>query len=232
MNPTISIIIPAFQQAEYLESAIESAYNQTMSPLEIIVINDGSTDATQEIAERYMFKQFPAIESPVRVINQVNKGLPSARNTGIMAATGDYVLPLDADDILKENAIEKITAAILQTDADIIAPSFETFGKSNETVILQAPTIEDFKTANRIGYFSAVRRAALIEVGGYSPRMRFGFEDYHLWVNLLTRGKSLCIIQDPLVMYRVKDKSMITDANAHSDELMAQIRKDFPITFL
>lgn len=224
----ISVIIPAYQQAEYLHEAIESAYNQSVSAHEIIVINDGSTDNTKEIAERYMFKQFPLIESPVRVINQVNKGLPSARNTGIMASSGDYVLPLDADDILKENAIEKIISAINQTGADIIAPSFETFGKTISTVVLQPPTLEDFKTANRIGYFSAVKRSALIEVGGYNPKMRWGWEDYDLHLDLLKRGKSLCIVQDPLVMYRTKDISMITSANAHSEELWAQMKKNHP----
>ncbi len=228
MNPKISVIIPAFGQAEYLEDCIESVYGQTVAPHEVIIVNDGSTDNTQEIAERYMFRNFPAIESPVKVINQVNKGLPSARNTGIMNATGDYCLFLDADDMLKENAVEKITSSILSTNADIIAPSFQCFGKSNQEVILQMPTMEDMKVANRLGYFCAIRRSVLLEVGGYSPRMRFGYEDYHIWFDLFSRGKTLCIIQDPLVMYRVKEKSMIHDAQAHHEELMGQIKKDFP----
>lgn len=228
MNPKISIIIPCYQQGEYLEDCLDSAYNQTMQAHEIIVVNDGSTDNSQEIAERYMFKQFPGIESPVRVINQVNKGLPSARNTGIMNATGDYCFFLDADDMLMENAVEKITQAILQTNADIVAPSFKEFGKSNRYVMLQMPTMEEMKIANRVGYFCAIRRSVLNEVGGYSPRMRFGYEDYHLSFNLFSLNKTLCVIQDPLVMYRVKEKSMIHDAVAHHEELMAQIRKDFP----
>lgn len=225
---SLSIVIPAYNQSEYLEECVESAYNQTFPADEIIIVNDGSTDNTREIAERYMFKQFPGIESPVRVINQVNKGLPSARNTGIMNATGDYILFLDADDILEENAVEKITSYINQYNADVIAPSFKTFGKKEETVILQGFTMDDLKLANRLGYFCAVRRSVLLGVGGYNPKMRWGWEDYDLWFDLFKRGKTLCVIPEPLVRYRIKDKSMIHDANAHSDELWAQMKKNHP----
>lgn len=228
----ISIIIPAFQQADYLEDCIESCLNQTYPAHEIIVINDGSTDKTREIAERYMFKDFPLLDSPVRVINQVNKGLSSARNTGVMNATGDYILPLDSDDILMENAIEVLTRKILETNSDVIAPSFQEFGKSDRTVNLQQVNeVREFLTGNRLGYFSAIRRSVLLEVGGYSPRMTWGFEDYHLWFDIFTRGKSLTVIPDILVKYRVKDSSMITVANAHAQELWSQIQKDFPYLF-
>lgn len=225
----ISIIIPAYNQAEYLEDAIESAYNQTQPAHEIIVVNDGSTDNTREVAERYMFRDFPLLDSPVKVINQVNKGLSSARNTGIMNATGDYCLFLDADDMLMENAIDVITRKILETNSDVVAPSFQEFGKSNRTVILQPiHEVRELIVGNRFGYFSAIRRSVLLEIGGYSPRMAWGWEDYHLWYDIFTRGKSLAVLQDVLVKYRVKDSSMITVANQHADELWAQIKKDFP----
>ena len=227
----ISIVIPCFQQGEYLEDAIESCFNQTLSPLEIIVVNDGSTDNTQEVAERYQFKQFPLIESPVKVVNQVNKGLSSARNTGIMNALGDYILFLDADDKLMEKAVEKITSAIIRTQAEIIAPSFKTFGKSEGEVILEPHALEDFKNANYLPYFCAIKRSILLEAGGYSPRMRWGYEDYHLWFDLLGRGKNLCILQEPLIWYRIKDNSMIHDAQAHHEELMGQIKKDFKMDY-
>src|SRR3990167_2888452 len=83
----ISVIIPSYNQASYLPDAIESVLTQKVAPHEIIVVDDGSTDGSLEIARKYA----------VKVIVQVNKGLPSARNTGIMNATGDYILPLDAE---------------------------------------------------------------------------------------------------------------------------------------
>lgn len=230
----ISIIIPVYNQAEYLEESIESAWNQTHPPHEIIVVNDGSTDNSAEIAERYMFKQFPLLESPVRVIHQVNKGLSSARNTGIMAATGDYILPLDADDILMENAIEVITRKILETNSDVIAPSFIEFGTSDRKVIVQPFTLDDLKQANRLGYFSAIKRSVLIEVGGYNPKMKWGYEDWDLWFDLIKRGKSFMILNGEeyiLVKYRVKEHSMLTNAVQHHQELTNQIMLNHPELF-
>lgn len=219
----ISIVIPCFEQAQYLASAISSALEQTVKPLEVIVVIDGGKDNSLEIAKSF---------KGVKVISQVNKGLSSARNSGIMNATGDYILPLDADDMLLENAIEKITEVAERTNADIISPSLKCFGLAQDEIILmENPSIEDFKVANRVGYCSAIKREALLEVGGYSPKMTFGYEDLHLTFNLLSMGKKLVTIPEVLWLYRTKEKSMIHDAMAHHKELMAQIAKDFPKIF-
>lgn len=213
----ISIVIPSYNQAEYLKDAIDSAINQTY---ELIVVDDGSTDNSLEIARSY---------PTVKLISQVNKGLASARNTGIMNAHGDYVLFLDADDALLENSVVKIQEVIQETDADIIAPSFKTFGTSSETVILmENPTIEDFKTGNRIGYCAAVKKSVLLEVGGYNPKMIWGAEDYDLWFDLLKRGKKLITIPQPLWLYRTKENSMWTETVKHKEEFMNQIKINHP----
>ena len=221
----ISVIIPTFEQDQYLAECIESVLAQTLKPHEIIVVNDGSQDDT-----RYVAGQYPE----VKYIEQVNKGLSSARNTGIMNSTGDYIYPLDSDDMMQENCIERISQVIEETNADVVAPSFKCFGKSNEEIVLmENPKLEDFKPTNgfptnRIGYFSAIKKEALLEIGGYSPRMTFGWEDYHLWINLLSKGKKIVTIKDILMLYRIKENSMITEANAHATELWTQIYKDFP----
>ena len=218
---TISVVIPTFNQADTLSQTIESVLDQTRLPKnEIIVVIDGSKDGSLTIAKSY----------DVKVISQVNKGLSSARNTGIMNATGDWILFLDSDDILKPNCLERIEQVINKNpDADIVAPSFKEFGvRDTEIILMENPTIKDFIVANRIGYFSAIRRSALLEVGGYSPRMIYGYEDLHLWFDLLSRGKKLVTIPEMLVLYRTKPNSMIHTAMAHHAELMNQIRKDFP----
>lgn len=217
---TLSIIIPSFNQADYLSKAIESAINQTVA-CEVVVIDDGSTDNSLDIAKQYKQK--------ITVVSQVNKGLASARNTGIMWATGTWILPLDADDILADNCVERILQFATQTNADVIAPSIRCFGVHEQTTILMSkPTLEDFKEGNRISYCSAVKRSALLEVGGYSPRMAEGYEDLHLWINLLTRGKKIITIPEPLMYYRTKTSSMWHDAKRHHTKLMDQIYKDFP----
>lgn len=215
----VSIIIPAYKQEEYVADAVESALQQTVA-CEVIVINDGSPDNTRKIIDKY----------PVQIIDQVNKGLASARNTGIMNATGKYILPLDADDILYDTCVEKMLGVFKETDADVVAPSMKCFGNSDETVIImEEPKVEDFRIANRIPYASMIKRESLLECGGYSPKMVFGYEDYHLWFNLLTRGKKIVGIQEPLLLYRTKFRSMWKDAQKnHHKELMEQIYKDFP----
>lgn len=225
---SITVVIPSYNQRDYLSSAIDSVFDQIKIPHSLIVVDDGSTDGSLEIANGY--KENPKLE--YKVISQVNKGLASARNTGIMNARTRYILFLDADDILLPNCIENIYKVIDETEADIISPSFKCFGVSNQEVILMVdPKLEDFKTGNRIGYCSAVKREALLEVGGYSPRMNFGYEDYAIWFDLLGRGKKIVTIPEVLWLYRTKEKSMMNDALAHHKELMAQIAKDFPHIF-
>lgn len=221
----ISIIIPAYQQAEFLPDTLDSLLSQTRPPDEVVLVNDGSTDATLAIAEKYQADAHPF---KFKVISQVNKGLASARNTGIMNTTGEYILPLDSDDMLQDNALERLEQVAKDTKADIIAPSMKCFGVENQTVILMAnPTLNDFIQANRIPYCSLVRKSALLECGGYSSRMVHGWEDWHLWFDLLKRGKKLVTIPEPLLLYRTRPNSMVHTAAEHGQELSAQINKDF-----
>lgn len=215
-----TIIIPSYNQEATLFETIESALAQTV-PCEIIVVNDGSTDGTKFVLDEYADR--------VKVIHQSNRGLPSARNTGIMNATGDYILPLDSDDILEPNCVERIEQVAADTDADVISPSFKTFGMQETLMLLMMrPTIDDFKSGNRVGYCSAIKRSVLLECGGYSAKMVYGYEDLALWIDLLRRNKTIVTIPEYLWRYRTKPLSMITTAQAHHQELMNQIYLDNP----
>ena len=214
-----TILIPAFNVKDYLVEAIDSALAQT-TPCEVIVVNDGSTDGTKFICDDYADR--------VKVVHQVNKGLPSARNAGIMNATTELILMLDADDKLLPTAVERIEKVFDDTDADIVSPSFTMFGLQNQDVILQMrPQLEDFKSGNKIGYCSAFKRSDLLMIGGYSPRMIWGYEDLALTIDLLKRGKKIYTIPEPLWLYRIKPNSMLANAQAHHAELMAQIHHDY-----
>ncbi|MCK5004740.1 MAG: glycosyltransferase [Candidatus Aminicenantes bacterium] len=109
--PKISVIIPLYNQKDYISEAINSVLEQTYENIEIIVINDGSTDDPGIVLEKYKNK--------ITVINQDNAGLSSARNTGIKNSTGVYLQFLDADDILVEEKIEKQISSLLQNKEDL-----------------------------------------------------------------------------------------------------------------
>lgn len=214
----ITVGIPVYNQAEYLADSIESALSQTY-PCEVIVCDDGSTDGSLEIAGRY----------PVKVISQSNRGLPAARNSLIMSMHGEYFLPLDSDDILLPGCVEKMEEEIAENRADVVAPSFKQFGVHNSEVILKGiPSLSDFRTANRLPYFCAIKKEVLLEIGGYSPRMLWGWEDYDLWIDIFKRGHSLSVLEEVLVLYRTKERSMIHEANEHAEDLRAQMAKNHP----
>lgn len=225
---SFSICIPSYGQQDFLPDAIESALDQTYPAHEIIVVDDGSPDNSLSIAQNYA-----RTHANIKVVSQVNKGLSGARNTGILNSTGGYVLPLDSDDQLMPICLQKMAEVIEKTSADIVAPSFKHFGVLNTPLILERPpTLEEFKTANRLPYFCAFKREALLEVGGYSPRMQWGWEDMALHIDLLSRGKTVAVIPEILVLYRTKENSMLTEANKHATELWSQLAKDFPHLFI
>lgn len=216
MKYPVSIVIPCYNHQEFISDAIQSALDQTLK-CDIIVVDDGSTDNSAIIASKY----------PVSLIRQVNKGLSSARNTGIMNAQSDYIQFLDSDDMLKDECVETLLEIAKKTDADIVAPSFKCFGIENQEVVLaQNLKVEDFMPNNRIGYFSLFKKSALLEVGGYSPKMAFGYEDWHMTIDLLKKGKKLVTTKEVLVMYRTRPDSMMSVSRLHHSELVNQIMKD------
>lgn len=115
MNPLVSVVMPVFNGEDYLNRSIRSFLKQTLKEIELIVVNDGSTDNTKAIIEQYTSK-----DSRIHLTNlEENSGILIARKTGAMAATGDYIMFLDADDALFLNACKQAWVRITETEADI-----------------------------------------------------------------------------------------------------------------
>jgi len=100
MNPEISIVIPAYNASKYLKESVASIQSQTFKSWEVIIVNDGSTDNTFELAKSFL------VNERIKLINQENKGVSAARNAGIKAANGKYIAFLDADDFYLENNLQ------------------------------------------------------------------------------------------------------------------------------
>lgn len=218
----ITIGIPCFNHEAYLADAIESALEQTQ-PCEVLVCDDGSTDHSLEIAKKY----------PVKVISQVNKGLASARNTLIMNMSGDYFLPLDADDMLLPDCVEKMEEVIKNEGCDVIAPSFKNFGLYNNEVILTGfPDLKNFMEYNYLPYFCAFKKEVLLEIGGYNPKMTWGYEDWDMHLDIFKRKHTVAVMQSVLVLYRTKESSMLTEAQKHDGALKDQMKLNHPELWL
>lgn len=111
----ISVIVPVYNVEEYLEECLDSIKNQTFADIEVILVNDGSTDNSQAICKRYCER-----DSRFHLINQENKGLSGARNRGMSESKGEFITFVDSDDVLKEDMLKQLVKQVTSDDIDIV----------------------------------------------------------------------------------------------------------------
>lgn len=127
----VSVIIPAYNAEKYIEVCLSSVLRQTLREIEIIIVNDGSIDRTMEVVEEYKKS-----DERIKLLNQKNSGVSSARNNGLKVSKGKYIFQLDADDWLEENALEEYYYTAESTSADIVvANAYQDFGNGNYKII-------------------------------------------------------------------------------------------------
>lgn len=146
--PLVSVIIPVYNSEKYIESCIQSVISQSYDSLEIVIVNDGSTDTSRTIIEQYA-----CLDSRIICIDKPNEGLPLARKTGLDVATGKYIQHLDSDDTLLEGAIERLVERAEETHADIVAAPFF-FCESNGRKVASLPLV--FDELSGIAYFKEI----------------------------------------------------------------------------
>ena len=203
-QPKVSIIITNYNYWQYLEDAIKSAKDQTYENIEIIVVDDGS-----DKGEYHSF-YVNNYEEKIKWVYQTNRGLPSARNTGLMNATGDYVLFLDADDMIMPMYIEEAVNAAVKEKVDVVYCDMQHFGDRDDPVKMHdVVTKEMFAKYNPLAYCSMIKKSAVISVGGYNIKMIHGWEDYELWIELFEKGFKFTHIPYYFFMYRRHGTSMI-----------------------
>ena len=190
MSKKVSIIIPCYNNAEYVGEAIESALNQTYENTEIVIVNDGSTDNSSEVIKKYADKY----KNIMFFDNEKNNGVVYARNMAIEACRGEYILPLDADDIIDETYVEK-AVDVLNNNPDIsivYCYGSEMFGEPKR----------NYPEYNKLGIMyqnmifvtAMYRKSDWEEVGGYSETMKEGYEDWDFWLSFVERDKRSDVI--------------------------------------
>jgi len=207
--PEVSIIIPLYNQAPYIKEAIESLNNQTYKDFETIVVNDGSSDDSLEIVKK-LKEKYKNLQ--IKIIDQKNCGLSCARNRGIKESKSKYIIPLDADDKLSPDAVEKYLKAIKENDVDIVIANAKSFGEEDWISEKWRSNFKLLPYENQFTYCGLFKKSLWEETGGYKLNMDGGYEDWEFWINCYERGYRFYFIKEPLFLYRVKKESMLTDA--------------------
>ena len=226
-EPVISVIIPAYNVGQYLAAAINSALQQTRAPDEIIVVDDGSTDKTPEVAKSFGGR--------VKYLRQENAGPAAARNLGIREAKCEWVAFLDGDDLwLPWHLSEVMKVKARYPDAALfcgrtidIDEDFRYPGQKRPVVARKMP-LGEFVRCNPVATSTVVvRKDAVISTGGFDPAFR-GPEDYDLWMRIAA-DYHIIYIDIPLVRYRNRPGSLSMDDRKFLPEVLKVIDKAYGI---
>lgn len=201
-DPLVSVIIPCFNYARYLTAAVESVVKQTYKNFEIIIVNDGSTDNTKEVAEE-LVRKYP--KHKIKLINQTNSGKPAiSRNNGIRESTGEYILPLDADDKIDPKMLEECVNELQKSLPNrIIYTARQDFDGNDSIVMPLEYNFERLKRENHMSYCALFSKKMWESIGGY--RTNVGMEDWDFWIAAGMRGYFGTLIPKPLFLYRRHD---------------------------
>lgn len=205
----VSIILPCYNDSLFIEQAVNTALAQTLTNIEIILIDDGSNNETKEILKKLQSKFS-------NLITQDNLGQSAARNAGIKIAKGKYIFVLDSDDFVEPTFCAK-AYTILTTNPEVkIVSCFANLIYEDKPVELYKPsggTIEKFLFKNGALGTSMFRKDDWNQVGGYDETMRKGWEDWEFFIRLLKGGGEAFVIDEPLYNYRKRSRSTTSIAN-------------------
>lgn len=219
INELVSIVIPCYNDARYIEQSVFSALNQTYPDIEVIVVDDGSDEATKVVLNR--------LESKItKLISQENQGQSTARNVGIREARGVYILVLDSDDYFEPTFCEKASSVFLENSEVKLVTCyanriFDT--KKNDSFEPDGGKIDAFLIRNCAMGSSMFKKLDWEKIKGYDQKMNKGFEDWEFYIRLLKDGGSAYVIPEFLFNYRLRKESTTSKANLIKYQLQRYI---------
>lgn len=204
-GPLVSIVIPCFNQGQYLSVSLGSALAQTYPDVEVVIVDDASTDPeTRRVLEE--------LESQGKKVVRLaeNEGPPGARNAGIRQATGEYVLPLDADNRIAPQYVEKaVTVLGSRPEVGIVTAHADLFGEREGPWELPEYSIGQELAGNCIDTCSFFRRSDWERLGGYDPEFRSGLEDWDFWLAIIGLEREVVRLSETLFSYRYRSDSLL-----------------------
>ena len=221
MKPLVSVIIPMYNASSTVVETLDSVLASTYRPLEVVVVDDGSTDDSLAVAQ-----SFAAAHTEVRVLHQPNAGVSAARNHAIREARGEWILPVDADDKISKTYIEHAIAAI-RDDVRIISCRAEYFGARQGEWCLPEYTPELLARKNMIHACSLFRKADWQRAGGFCEQEIYR-EDWDFWLSLMEQGGEYVRLDEVGLYYCVQEGSRRSLAKQQKRAIIDAINRRHP----
>lgn len=226
-----TVIIPLYNYSKYIEEALNSVKQQTLASVDLIIINDQSTDDSLSKAKHWAKRNKSHFNRLLLANNKVNSKLGPTRNVGFDLAETDYVFALDADNRLHPQCLERCLAVARESKAAYVYPTLQEFGAIHRQIGNLEYTPIKLISGNYIDAMALVSKAAWKRVGGYQ-NIRHGWEDYDLWCRFAEVGlHGQHLAGKPMAYYRVHDQSMLrttTDTDHNKEELIHNIETLHP----
>ena len=213
-NPLISVIVPCYNQAQYLDECLQSVLDQTYPNWDCIIVNDGSPDNTEEVAKKWLEK-----DARFKYYYKENRGLSSARNFGIGKAEGEWILPLDSDDYISNDYLDLAKNHFANQDLKVIYCEAQKFGVLNENWKLKEFSLFNLAVENLIFCSAFFRKEDWEKVGGYDENLLHGLEDWDFWISLLKNDGKVLKLNEICFFYRIKENSMLKDLKMSKNSL-------------
>lgn len=226
-NGEVSVIIPVYNVEEYILECLKSLEKQTFKNFEIILVDDGTTDSSIQIAEDYLSESIMSY----KIIHQKNKGLPAARNTGIKNAKGKYICYLDSDDIFETHHLELLHSALENYDIDFSFSSFEMTTVDNRYGKRFCPAKINILSSNEIRKMFLnrsipihccsimIKRTYLLENNlFFNEKLKYGEDVEYLW-RLLSKIQWCAYFDSKSYKYLKRPNSLMTNQNIERIEI-------------
>ena len=232
METKISVVLPVYNVANYLRKCLDSLVHQTFDDFEVICVNDGSTDLSLSILEGYAIS-----DSRIKIITQENQGLSGARNTGIKEVKGDYVLFVDSDDWLDENALELLYEHVSGFDPDITMFKFKYYdedtGNFSEGPFTNLEAIDPSFYTGNFCYMDVLDILFKISHAPFNKLYKTSFlrktdaqflhgsyyEDLEFFYNVFLKAKKVSVLDEYLYYYRIREQSISTSGDEGSFDI-------------
>lgn len=216
----VTIVLPTYNRAPRLEAAIESCLGQSYSDIELIVVDDGSTDHTSEIVTTAM-----ARDSRVRSLRQQNQGLPRALNAGFQASKGEFLTWTSDDNQYRETAVEIMVRGLIERpDVGLVYCDYELVNDLGEIVLREShPDPRRLFRTNCVGACFLYRREVYLTVGEYNPDF-FLAEDYDYWLRVAPRFKMAHLPEVCPYRYGVHSDTLRSRCQAEIVEMARRVR--------